>query len=209
MGGGEPIEIAHPDAGWAQEFELLAARVRWALDDLVITVEHVGSTAVPGLAAKAIVDFDAVLASRDDVSAAIVRLAAVGYRHAGDIGLRGREAFDWPPGERRHHLFVVVAGNDVHRRHIVFRDYLRTHPGIAAEYGEFKRYLAARFPFDRDTYTGAKASYIDGVVARARAEEPDGRRELRDSRGRMPVISTGIAGGTEVRGHGRIAHFAR
>jgi GrpB-like predicted nucleotidyltransferase (UPF0157 family) len=76
--------------------------------DLDAQVEHVGSTSVPGLAAKPIIDVDVVVASADDVPAAIERLRSRGYVYQGDKGIKGREAFLWPRGARPHHLYVVV-----------------------------------------------------------------------------------------------------
>src|SRR5262245_20579095 len=106
-------------------FERLRARARGAVGDLALAIDHIGRTAVPGLAAKPIVDLDVVVRSTGDVPAAIDRLAAIGYVHRGDLGLVGREAFSAPPGDAAHHLYVVVAGNREHRRHLALRDYLR------------------------------------------------------------------------------------
>src|SRR5580704_3139687 len=106
------------DPSWPEAFSKLAARVQATLGSLVITIEHIGSTAVPGLAAKPIIDLDVVLASRADLPEAIRLLATIGYVHEGDLGIPGREAFRSPPGEPRHHLYVLAAGANELGRHL-------------------------------------------------------------------------------------------
>lgn len=155
------------DPAWPAVFEALAAPVRDAVDDLGADVEHVGSTAVPGLAAKPVIDIDVVVRSPDDVPAAIEQLGALGYVHERDGGSAGREAFRWPPGSVRHHLYVVVAGSAPHVDHIRFRDHLRAHPEAAAEYAALKRELAREHRTDRDAYTDAKAGFVAAALTRA------------------------------------------
>lgn len=88
-------------------FEDLSARVRAALAELVLRVEHVGSTAAPGLSAKPIIDLDVLVASRRDFESALRKLVEVGYIHEGDLGVQGREAFRSPAGDFQHHLYVA------------------------------------------------------------------------------------------------------
>src|SRR5262245_21423390 len=98
------VVVADYDCEWPLAFEQLAEPVREAVADLGAQVEHVGSTAVPGLAAKPIIDVDVVLSSADDMPAAIERLRSLGYVYQGDKGIEGRDAFMWPPNARPHHL---------------------------------------------------------------------------------------------------------
>jgi GrpB-like predicted nucleotidyltransferase (UPF0157 family) len=164
-----PVVVADYDAEWPAGFERLAAPVREAVADLGAHVEHVGSTSVPGLAAKPIIDIDVVVGSADDVPAVIERLRAHGYVYQGDKGIRGREAFMWPAGAAPHHLYVVVDGNQPHRDHIDFRDELRRRPDVARAYAALKTDLAARHRDDRPAYQEAKAEFIDGVLRAARS----------------------------------------
>ena len=161
----EPIVIAAYDPDWPALFERLAAPLRAALADLGAIVEHVGSTAVPGLAAKPIVDIDVVVSGAAEVPGAIERLRRLGYVYQGDKGIPGREAFLWPPEAPRHHLYVVVAGNAVHRAHLRFRDLLRDRPDLAGEYAELKRSLVPRHARDANGYTAAKTGFIDRALA--------------------------------------------
>jgi GrpB-like predicted nucleotidyltransferase (UPF0157 family) len=153
----EPIEVVDYDPAWPAEFERLKGRALAALGELAVAVEHVGSSAVPGLAAKPIVDLYAVV---EDVPAAIERLTALGYVHQGDLGIPGREAFDWPRGERRHHLYVCPRDHEGLDEVLRFRDYLREHPEEARAYAELKRELAVRHRDDRDAYGAAKTAFI-------------------------------------------------
>jgi GrpB-like predicted nucleotidyltransferase (UPF0157 family) len=164
-----PIVISAYDAGWPLQFEEIARPVRDALADLGATVEHIGSTAVPGLAAKPVIDIDIVVAARADVSTAIERLRSLGYLYQGDKGIEGREAFMWPSGARPHHLYIVVRDSRPHRAHIAFRDHLRRHPEVAADYAALKTRLAEQHGADRLGYTDAKTAFVARVLRTARA----------------------------------------
>ncbi|HEY2868149.1 MAG TPA: GrpB family protein [Gaiellales bacterium] len=166
-----PIAIADYDPGWPALFERLAEPVRAAVAGLGAHVEHVGSTAVPGLAAKPIIDIDVAVPAAADVPEAIERLRALGYVYQGDKGIRGREAFLWPPGAPVHHLYVVVAGDRPHRDHVRLREHLREHPEAVKAYAALKRDLAARYGMDRVAYTEAKTAF---VVQTLRADPPEG-----------------------------------
>jgi GrpB-like predicted nucleotidyltransferase (UPF0157 family) len=163
----EPVIIVDYDSHWPVLFEELRAPVLATLGDLVVIVEHVGSTAVPGLAAKPIIDMDVVVPSVSEIPKAIERLAALGYIHQGDLGIPGREAFISPYGKPRHHLYVCALGNDELRRHLSFRDYLLTHPGEATAYGSLKKAAALRFADDRAAYTEAKTRFVEAVLLQA------------------------------------------
>jgi GrpB-like predicted nucleotidyltransferase (UPF0157 family) len=161
----EPIVIEEPDPAWPALFERLAAPLRTAVADLGGGVEHVGSTAVPGLAAKPVVDIDVVVRTPQDVPGAVERLGRLGYVYQGDKGIPGREAFLWPPGAPVHHLYVVVAGSPPHRAHVQFRDLLRERSDVADAYAELKRSLAQRHGVDRLGYTEAKTAFIERALA--------------------------------------------
>jgi len=159
-----PLAVVDYDEAWPAWFDEIAAPLREALEDVGADVEHVGSTAVPGLASKPIIDVDVVVRSAEDVASAIERLRRLGYVYQGDKGIPGREAFMWPPGARRHHLYVVVAGGEPHTAHVRFRDYLRANPEAAARYAALKKELVARHADDPLAYTDAKSEYVRGAL---------------------------------------------
>jgi GrpB-like predicted nucleotidyltransferase (UPF0157 family) len=170
----EAVCVCDYDPQWPERFRILAERMKTALGGLAIAVEHVGSTAVPGLAAKPVVDFDLVV-RREDLPRAIELLRSLGYVHEGDRGVAGREAFRWPPGEERHHLYICGPESTAMRRHLLFRDHLRAHPAAARAYADLKRMLAQRHATDREAYQHAKAVFIEAVTqAAAEAERNKG-----------------------------------
>lgn len=155
-----PIIIEEYDPRWPAQFEMLKTRISAALGGLTAAIEHVGSTAIPGLAAKPIIDIDILLRSGSDLSLAIDRLAPLGYKYQGDLGIAGREAFRAPTHDISHHLYACPPGSLEYTGHIAFRDYLRTHPEDAHIYGDLKRSLAARFGNNREAYNEAKTEFV-------------------------------------------------
>jgi len=170
-----PIEISDYDPGWPAAFAAIRDQVAAALGPLARRIEHVGSTAVPGLPAKPIIDLDVVIATRADLPEAISRLAVLGYRHQGDLGIAGREAFASTASPARH-LYVCTADSRELARYLAFRDYLRTHPGQARAYAELKRSLAARFRTDRDAYSRGKTAFVEQALTAAAAPRIGARR---------------------------------
>ena len=155
---------------WPEQFEALRRIFSDALGPLALRVEHVGSTAVPGLAAKPIIDLDILIGSRDELPEVIARLAAIDYRHQGDLGIAGREAFVFEGREPRpaHNPYVCASDSAELARHLDFRDWLRQNPSGAAEYGRLKQALAAAHRRDRDAYTLGKTAFIEAVLRRQR-----------------------------------------
>jgi GrpB-like predicted nucleotidyltransferase (UPF0157 family) len=158
------IVIVEYDPAWPAEFVRLRDRAEAALGDLAVTIEHVGSTAVPGLPAKDLIDLVAVVESDNDVPEAIARLEAIGYEARGNLGVEGREAFWWPEGEKRHHLYVSPTTSAELQAQVAFRDLLRTDPVVAHDYVALKRELAARFGDDRNAYTDGKTEFIEAAL---------------------------------------------
>jgi GrpB-like predicted nucleotidyltransferase (UPF0157 family) len=163
-----PAEVVPYDETWPLAFQQIASRLRSGLPETV-TIEHVGSTSVPGLAAKPIIDIDVVVATADDRADGIGRLGVLGYEHQGDLGIPGREAFSTPPvGLPPHHLYLVVAGSPAHRDHVDLRDYLRACPAAAARYADVKARAAHLLLVDRELYVDAKTAIVLELLAEAR-----------------------------------------
>jgi len=162
-----PVVVVDYDPIWPELFESLRRRIAVALGPMASRIEHVGSTAVPCLAAKPIIDMDVLLVSEASLPVAIARLAVIGYAHQGNLGIAGREAFLAPAGDPPHHLYVCPPDSVELRRHLAFRDYLRTHPEDAGRYGDLKVALAGRFQTDRSAYTEAKGELVRELTNRA------------------------------------------
>ncbi len=138
-------------------------------------VEHIGSTAIPGLPAKPILDIMPGLVAYQDGLKTIEPLEQLGYEYFGDNGIPGRYYFRLLFEQRtvvHIHMFEIGTGNWL--RHLIFRDYLRANPAIAAQYAELKKELAVRFRNDREAYTDAKSEFINSVVQNARKASQEG-----------------------------------
>lgn len=162
-----PVEITEYDPAWLQRF----ASERTLLERVVAPwleggVHHVGSTAVPGLAAKPIVDIMVGVRDLEEARAAIPVLEAESYCY-----FPYRDYFHWfcKPSEahREFHLYLIEPAHPQWRARLAFRDWLRTHPETAAEYEALKRRLAGEHHGDREAYTDAKADFVERVVAHA------------------------------------------
>jgi GrpB-like predicted nucleotidyltransferase (UPF0157 family) len=174
-----PAEVVDYDPRWPLWFEEIRERLTPYLAEIPHVVEHVGSTAVPGLAAKPIIDVDIVVPTAGLVPSVIARLEAAGYHHEGDLGITGREAFALPADAvRYHHLYVVVEGNEAHQDHVLLRDHLRAHAGDRERYAARKRELAHLLTTDRTSYVAGKGALVEELIARAggsRAGDGSGR----------------------------------
>jgi GrpB-like predicted nucleotidyltransferase (UPF0157 family) len=162
-----PIVVVEHDPGWAETFERLRSRIWPAVSDVATAIEHVGSTSVPGLAAKPIVDISVVVPTPADVPVGIARLATLGYVHSGNLGVEGREAFATPGGLPRHHLYLCPRDSLALANHLAVRDHLRAHPDVAREYGDLKQELARRYAGNIDAYTEGKTDAILRILRMA------------------------------------------
>jgi GrpB-like predicted nucleotidyltransferase (UPF0157 family) len=176
--GGGRIEISGYDPAWPAMFEAERARIAAVLDPLPIAIEHVGSTAVPGLAAKPIID---MLVAVENLPAAEPRcleaLPALGYTYMGEYEAWLPEEMLFRkgmPGPWTHHLHVLEPLGPRWEELILIRDYLRQHPTIASAYGDLKKALALVFEDDIATYREAKRPFLQALLTRARAarEQP-------------------------------------
>ena len=157
------IEVVDWSPQWAEQFEEVAAVLRAALPGVSSArVEHVGSTSVPGLAAKPILDVDVVV-DPADVPAAVAALESVGHEHRGDLGVAGREAF-FAPGPPRRNVYVCAAGSANVRNHLAVRDVLRRNDDLRDAYADVKRALADDPSMDIDTYLAGKSAVLQQVL---------------------------------------------
>jgi len=167
---GDAIEIAPYDPAWPDAFERERAAILGALGDLVFAIEHVGSTAVPGLGAKPIIDIMIGLRDLAGHARCVAPLQSLGYEHKGEFGIPGRHYFrKLVGGTRTHQLHMVEHCSSFWVRHLLFRDYLRRSPDEAAAYERLKRGLAGRFGGDVEGYTEAKTEFIRSAEPKARA----------------------------------------
>ncbi|KAB1192217.1 hypothetical protein GJR96_01665 [Haloferax sp. MBLA0076] len=159
------VELVSHNPAWYDAYEREVDRLRPRLGPNVLGFEHVGSTAVPGLAAKPIVDMLVLVADLGETGEVARVLADAGYEERLNDEVPDRRFFaHGPPSRRTHYLSVTERGSDCHREQVVFRDALRSNPDLAAEYEQKKRALADAHPDDRESYTDAKAKFVQSVL---------------------------------------------
>lgn len=157
-----PVEIYNSE--WPRLFEGLKEKIWPVVREVALTIEHVGSTSVPGLAAKPVIDIDIVTESENLSQLAIQRLQQLGYLPLGDLGVSGREAFKRPADSIKHNLYVCLKSSAAYKNHILLRDYLRTNPEVRTQYAELKMQLAEEFAGNIDGYCKAKTSFIAKIL---------------------------------------------
>ncbi len=158
------IVVSDYDPAWPGRYEFLRNRVWPAVRDLAVAIEHVGSTSVPGLTAKPVIDIDVVVRSQEQIPAIIAKLKTLEYEYRGNQGVAGREVFRAAINDPPHHLYVCLADSPALRNHLVLRDYLRSHPEAVAAYGELKKRLACQFPSDMAQYIWGKTDFVLGIL---------------------------------------------
>jgi GrpB-like predicted nucleotidyltransferase (UPF0157 family) len=161
------IEIVDYDPAWPVLFAELGQTLRAALGAVALRIDHIGSTAVPGLAAKPVIDVQISVAAFEPIEAFRDPLEQLGYVYRSDNLERTKRYFREASGRRRTHLHVRRAGSFSQQIPLLVRDYLRCHAPVAAEFATAKRHLAGQFPFDGAGYTDAKGPYVWEIIRRA------------------------------------------
>ena len=161
------VSVVPYDAEWKNDFEKIKGELVSALGDLIVGVEHIGSTSVDGMAAKPCIDVDVVICDYSVFDAVTDRLFDIGYVHEGDLGIRGREAFGYSdkPHLKKHHLYVCPEDSEELFRHITFRNFLRANPEAKEKYSRIKTEAVRLFPDDIDAYIKYKSPCIEEMYS--------------------------------------------
>ncbi len=151
------------DPKWRSDFEQIRAEIESAIGEMIVGIEHVGSTSVEGLAAKPCIDIDVIIKDYSVFDTVVDKLRDIGYIHEGDLGIKDREAFKYTdkPHLQTHHLYVCPQYSAELHRHITFRNFLRSNPAAVQKYGAVKIQAAQLFPNDIDRYIAYKSSCIE------------------------------------------------
>lgn len=162
------VEVVNYTDAWKSAYEREATAISCILAGNLVEIHHIGSTSVPGLMAKPIIDIMPVVSRLSLVDACNPAFAALGYECMGEFGIPGRRYFRKGGYHRTHqvHIFEVSNQTDI-RRHLAVRDYLRAHPGVAQEYGRWKQAIALAHPNDIEGYCDAKAPFMQRLQADA------------------------------------------
>ena len=157
------VTVSKYDENWKTAFENIKAELEAALGNLTLAIEHVGSTSVEGLSAKPCIDVDVIIEDYGVFDAVAEKLASIGYVHEGNLGIKDREAFKYSdkPHLYQHHLYVCPKYSEELRRHLTFRDFLRSNPEAVKKYGLVKELAAQNFPDSIEKYIEYKSPCIE------------------------------------------------
>lgn len=162
------VKVVPHDPAWAEAFRKEAATLRSVFGDEAVAIRHIGSTSVPGLAAKPTVDVLVEVRRIWAVDALNDAMVASGHQARGEYGIPGRRYFTRNSGAARtHNVHVFETDSPEARRHLAFRDYLRQHPETARAYGDLKKELARRHPTDIESYMDGKDAFVKSVEKEA------------------------------------------
>jgi GrpB-like predicted nucleotidyltransferase (UPF0157 family) len=168
MGLMRNIAVVEYSPEWPELFAAESERLAGALGSNLVEAHHIGSTSVPQLAAKPVIDILAVVRSLDELDAQNEAMIRLGYGPKGEFGIPGRRFFSKGPDDARtHHVHAFEPGHEEVAAHLRFRDYLRAHPKEARRYAELKKALAARHRNDIEAYIEGKAPFIHEILAKA------------------------------------------
>ncbi len=170
------VLVAPHDPNWANLFEVEKNTIAGALGNAATVIHHIGSTSIPGIYAKPIIDILVEANSIDEVDTKSSEMEAIGFEVLGEFGIKGRRYFRKlnDAGLRLYHVHIFTNGSTDAKRHIAFRDYMRMNPSKAKEYSELKQKLAREFPNDIDGYMDGKDGFIKSIERLARSNTEAG-----------------------------------
>ncbi len=160
MSSEDPIIVVDYNANWSSQYEQEKQQILLGLGDTVTNIQHIGSTSVPGLAAKPVIDILLGLKQIPPLPTQVSSLETIGYSYYGEFGIPGRHYF-CKGIPRTYQIHAVLVNSEFWERHILFRDFLRNHPKAAQRYEALKRKLAQEFECDRPSYTNSKTPLIE------------------------------------------------
>ena len=157
------VVVVPYEQSWISAFEEIKNEIEAEIGDLILGIEHIGSTSVKGMSAKPCIDMDVIIKDYSVFDEVVSKLGAIGYIHEGDLGIKDREAFKYvdKPHLMMHHLYVCPQYSEELRRHITFRDFLRHNPEAVKEYSSVKEKAAELYPNDIDQYVEYKSPCIE------------------------------------------------
>ena len=161
------VVVVPYDEAWKSAFEKIKNEIESVIGDMILGIEHVGSTSVIGLSAKPCIDIDVIIKDYSVFDEIVRKLGASGYIHEGDLGIKDREAFKYlnKPHLMLHHLYVCPQYSDELYRHITFRDFLRHSPEAVLKYSLVKEKAAELFPDDVNKYIEYKTPCIEELYS--------------------------------------------
>lgn len=163
------IEVVPYDPRWQKEYIEESRKIRDILNCEIVEIHHIGSTAIPGIYAKPIIDILIVVKDIENIDKYNEKMHGLGYISKGEFGIEGRRFFLKGLYDRTHHMHIFETGNPEIIRHLNFRDYMISHPETAKDYEKLKRGLSVKFRYDNEGYCKGKDEYIKDIDQRAKA----------------------------------------
>lgn len=161
------VQISQYDASWPRLYAQEASRIRAAMGRLLLDIQHVGSTSIPGMQAKPIIDIAIAVSSFEESVVCVPDVEALGYTYRGEYGIPRRHYFV-KGNPRTHHLHIVENGSREWQTHLLFRNTLRADATLLRRYAELKQRLAREFSKDRQAYQDGKREFISEVITQVR-----------------------------------------
>jgi GrpB-like predicted nucleotidyltransferase (UPF0157 family) len=168
------VEVVTYNPEWPQMYDEESHKISSLLSSEIVSIHHIGSTAIPGIFAKPVIDILVVVEDIDKIDNYNPQMASTGYIPRGEYGIPGRRFFIKPSQDfRSHHVHIYQTGNPEIEPHFKFRDYMLAHPDDARIYSELKKDLAFKYTYDIDAYVDGKKEYIEGINAKLMGNLPD------------------------------------
>ncbi|MBW4656343.1 MAG: GrpB family protein [Kaiparowitsia implicata GSE-PSE-MK54-09C] len=165
----DAIRLSPHNPEWAKEFQQEKQRILHLIEPSVIDIQHIGSTSIPSISAKPIIDILIALVQPGLTANHMTSLQSLGYLYEGQVLNLAEHHFFRKGMPRTHHIHIADFESDFWHRHILFRDYLRAHIKEAKRYNQLKHELSKKFEFDRKSYTMSKTPLIESILANARS----------------------------------------
>lgn len=161
------VEVSSPRKEWSLMFQEECGKLKNTFGNLVVNIYHIGSTAIPNIKAKPVIDIMIEVINIDEVDKFNHQMEQLGYITFGENGIPNRRFFSKGGDNRTHHIHIFEQGNSEITRHIVFRDYMIAHPEEAQKYSQLKQNLADKYPTNIEMYIEGKNDYIKSIDTKA------------------------------------------
>jgi GrpB-like predicted nucleotidyltransferase (UPF0157 family) len=162
------VEVVSYNSNWKKMYKEESEKIKNILDDIIIDIHHIGSTAIPGIKAKPVIDILVEVKDIEAVDQYNHKMEELGYEVMGEYGIAKRRFFRKGGNKRTHHIHMFQVGNEEIERHINFKEYLITHPDRRQEYSKLKEELVNKYTYDVENYTNGKSDFIQEIDRKAK-----------------------------------------
>lgn len=162
------VEVVSYNSNWKEMYKEESEKIKNILNDIIINIHHIGSTAIPGIKAKPVIDILVEVKDIEAVDKYDNKMKELGYEAMGEYGIPKRRFFRKEGNKRTHHVHIFQVGNEEIERHINFKEYLIAHPDKGREYSKLKEKLANKYTYDVENYINGKSDFIEEIDRKAK-----------------------------------------